>query len=104
MPRYNVCGPRPVHGAAPGEQLVDAELTDSEESDLLDAGRIEIVPSRYRVVGPNAVHGTKPRGTFTRALTAGQERQLVDGGHIEPVPARSSAPTSTQPPAGGTKE
>lgn len=92
--RYRVTGPRPVLDAEPGEVL-EHEFTTQEERDLLDAGRVEIIPRPYLVVGTSRVHDTDPGGTFTAGLPVGQEAALIEGGHIERVPDPAPAEQDT---------
>lgn len=90
MNRYRVTGPRPVLDAEPGAVL-EHEFTAQEEQDLLDAGRVEIIPRPYLVVGTSRVHDTDPGGTFTLGLPVGQEAALIEGGHIERAAEAESA-------------
>ena len=83
MQRYNVTGPRPVLGHAPGEQF-DHLLSAEDEAAHIAAGRLEIVPRGYRVIGPRNVFGNGPGSEFEAALTIDQEAALL-GVHLERV-------------------
>lgn len=63
--------------------LFEHEFAADEESDLLAAGRIEIVPRAYRVVGTSRVLETDPGDELLAALTVAQEAQLIAGGHLK---------------------
>jgi len=93
--RYRVTGPRSVLATEPGEVL-EHEFTAQEERDLLDAGRLEIIPRPYLVVGTSRVHDTAPGGTFTLGLPVGQEAALMEGGHIERAPDKPDKTTTKQ--------
>jgi hypothetical protein len=88
MQKYKVTGPRPVEGAAPGEEL-EHEFTAEQEQYHLDAKRLEIIPRTYRVIGPSQLEGpgysAGPGETYSAALTVGQEAALIEAGHIERV-------------------
>ena len=94
--RYKVVGPRPVEGAAPGEEL-EHEFTAQQEQTHLDAKRLEILPRSYRNIGPAQLEGpgydAGPGEVYTAALTVGQESALTEAGHIERVkePAKKKA-------------
>lgn len=89
---YKVVGPRPVNDADPGQEFA-AELSAEEESDLLEAGRIEIVPREYENVGGGLVHGVKPGEKFKAALRIHEEKALISAGAVEIVKSKgASAP------------
>ncbi len=85
--RYRVTGARPVLDNKPGAEF-DAELEEAEESELLAAGRLEILPRAYKVIGPRRVMDTEQGGVFEAAFRLGQERMLIEGGHIERTTAK----------------
>jgi len=87
MKRYKVIGPRPVRDAEPGKEF-EAGFSSQEESDLLEAGRIEIVPREYENVGSGLIHGVKPGQKFRAALRAHEEKALIAAGAIEIVAAK----------------
>lgn len=92
MKPYKVSGPRPVHDAEPGQEF-EAELSAAEESDLLEAGRIEIVPREYENVGSGIVHGVKPGAKFKASLRVHEEQALIAAGAAEIVKSKgASAP------------
>jgi len=104
---YRVTGPRPVLDHEPGTEF-EHGFTDAEERDLLDGGRIVIIPRRYQVVGTSRVHETDPGGTFLGAYGVDQEAALLEGGHIERVaaqpPKTKPAPEPPAPAANKSKE
>lgn len=65
---------------------IELELAATDEADLVDGGRLELVPREYSVVGDHEVHDTRKGDTFKAALSAGQEAALFKGGHIKLVP------------------
>ena len=100
---YKVTAPKPVHDIDPG-QTAELDLTAEEESDLVAAGRLELVPRDYRVIGTSKVCDTEPGGTFKHAFTVGQEAALFAGGHIErvdsaPKPKAKASPAPEAPTA-----
>lgn len=65
-----------------GEGQFDAELTASEERDLIEGGHIEIAPRPYKVLTNN--FAAAPQGeTVDLALPVETEAALIEGGHIE---------------------
>lgn len=95
---YKVTGPRPVHDAEPGSVLM-ADLLADEEADLLEAGRVELVPREYENVGAGEVHGVKPGQKFWAALRAHEEKALLASGSAELV-----APKAKPASPGADKE
>ncbi len=85
--RYRVTGARPVLDNKPGSEF-EADLGESEESEYLANGWVEILPRAYRVVGSSRVMDTEQGGVFEAAFRLGQERLLVAGGHIERTTAK----------------
>lgn len=95
MKPYKVSGPRPVNDAEPGQEF-EAELSASDESDLLEAGRIEIVPREYENVGGGVVHGVKPGAKFKAALRMHEEQALIAAGAVEIVKKGASVPANKE--------
>jgi hypothetical protein len=91
MSLYRLLRDDPSYDAKKGDEL-DLDLSETEEKDMLDARRFEIVPRIYKVIGGSVVHDTEPDGTFEAALLVGQEAHLIAAGHIERVarPAKES--------------
>jgi hypothetical protein len=86
---YKVTAPREVLDHEPGSTF-EHEFTADEEADMLDNGRLELVPREYEVVGTSVVHGAKPGGKFKGALRVREEAALILGGHIERVAKKSA--------------
>jgi hypothetical protein len=72
-----------------GSDVVELDLTATEEKDQLDAGHLEIAPRTYKVLSNNfsAAAQGKP---FEAAYPVETEAALIQGGHIE----RADAPVS----------
>lgn len=81
---YRVTAPRDVLDHEPGSTF-EQEFGAEDEADLLDNGRLELVPREYEVVGSSVVCGTKPGGKFMGAFRVHQEAALIEGGHVERV-------------------
>lgn len=96
MNTYLVTGPTPVFDTEPGGTFEHA-FTAAEEADLLDNGRLEIVPREYRVIGTSRVFETKPGDKFRAALRMHQEAALFEGGHIERVPDKPAVKKAATP-------
>lgn len=93
---YKVVGPRPVNDAKPGQEF-EAEFSASEESDLVEAGRIEVIAREYLNVGSQVVCGAEPGKKFNAVMPLSQEAALIEGGHIELVTKRgASAPANAR--------
>jgi hypothetical protein len=99
MNTYRVTGPRPVCDVDPGGEL-EHEFSAEEEADLLDSGRLELVPRRYRVVGTSRVCETEPGKEFDGVFRIPHERALLDV-HIERVQRK---PAQSDPAKRGTKK
>jgi hypothetical protein len=100
MGRYRVTGPTPVLDAEPGSEF-EHEFLASEERDLLERGRLSLLPSSYRNIGDHdfvtddgVSHAVGD--TFDAALGAERERTLLDGGHLERAPKRRAAKTTKE--------
>lgn len=87
---YKVTAPKPVLDVEPGE-ILEHDFTPEEESDLVAAGRLELVPREYRNIGTSNVADAEPGEKFTHAFTVGQEQALLAGGHIERVDTKPKA-------------
>lgn len=74
------------------DDVVELDLSVTEEQDMLAAKRLELVPRKYKVIGGSVVYDTEQDGEFEAALLVGQEAHLVEAGHIERVekPAKES--------------
>lgn len=72
-----------------GEGDFDAELTATEERDLVDARHLEIAPRPYKVLTTNFAAGEQGE-TVELALPVETEAALIEGGHIE----RAKRPTA----------
>lgn len=81
---------RPVADIAAGK-MGELDLTAQEEAQLLEWGRLEVVPVEYEVVGPRRVAGCEPGERFTAGYPQPIEAMLIQAGHIEPVKKPSKA-------------
>ena len=73
-----------------GEDVVDIDLTATEEADALGAGTLELVPRTYRVLSNNYAAGEQG-SEVELALLVEHEAALIQGGHLERV-----EPTTTK--------
>ena len=73
-----------------GEDVVDLDLTATEEADALGAGVLELVPRAYRVLSNNYAAGEQG-SEVELALLVEHEAALIQGGHLERV-----EPTTTK--------
>lgn len=80
--QYKNIGEITVQDVDPGKEFT-AQLTPEEEQDLIQSGRVAIVPQSYKNIGTSVVCGAKPGRKFKAALTIGEENALIEGGHIE---------------------
>jgi hypothetical protein len=67
-----------------GENVVDLDLTATEEKDQLDAGHLQIVPRAYKVLSNNFSAAEQGK-SFEAAYPVETEAALIQGGHIERV-------------------
>jgi len=84
---------RPVSDRAKalyGTDDLERELSASDESDMLTAGHLEIVPRPYRVLVNNFTDGEQGE-TVDLALRVDQEAALISGGIVERVEAPPKA-------------
>lgn len=65
-----------------GTDVVELDLSASEEADQVSGGHLEIVPRAYEVLSNNYSAG-KQGVTVSLALLVEQEAVLIQGGHIE---------------------
>lgn len=93
--RYRVTGDLRLLGHEPGDEF-EHEYTADEETTLVAAGRIEIVPIRYRVVGDSRVFENSPGRRFLWPLGIAQEAALIEGGHIEVIAGDKPAPPKSK--------
>lgn len=74
-----------------GDDVVDLDLSPSDEKDQLDAGHLEIVPRPYKVLVNNFTGG-KQNEVVDLALKVEQEGALLSGGILTRAePAKKSA-------------
>jgi hypothetical protein len=69
-----------------GTDVVELDLSASEESDQLSGGHFEIVPRQYKVLSNNFAAG-KQGSRVTLALLVDQEAALI-GVHLERVESK----------------
>jgi hypothetical protein len=84
-----------------GEDVVELDLSATEEKDLLLAGHLEIVPRSY--VSTSARYAVPKGETFEAAMLVENEAHLITGGHImraepapEPVAKKAAAKKTTR--------
>ena len=84
---------RPVSDRAKaqyGSDDVERDLSAADESDMLAAGHLEIVPRPYKILVNNYEAGDQG-DTVDLALRVDQEAALVSGGILERVEAKKTA-------------
>lgn len=97
MGLYKVTGPTPVLDANPGDTL-EHDFTADEEADLLDRGRVELVPQKYKLLeGQMNLAGVayEPGDTFDAAFTVPEEQSHLASGriaHVKTAAGRAAKP------------